>query len=228
VPATTTTTTVPVAVASGAETVLSPIGLNVRSGPSKKAAVIGSAIQGTVFQLLDRTSRDGGWYKVRGTTVTGWISSNPTFSAPGRFSSYSSTAFSVLYPAGWVATGSPAAGVKFHAPSPTAKDKVVITVASSVAKLPAVKQGAGVAEDTAQQVVACGVTVELYTYTTANPDRYLASATVPLGPHRALGLQATLTSLTQLRTVLHFVDSISFPVVVCVGRPPAPPKAAHK
>jgi hypothetical protein len=63
--------------------------------------VIGSAVQGTVFQVLGHTTQGGGWYKVQGATLTGWISANSAFSRPGRFASYESTSFSVLYPAGW-------------------------------------------------------------------------------------------------------------------------------
>jgi hypothetical protein len=58
------------------------------------------AAQGTVFQLLGHTNRDGGWDKVRGPTVTGWISADLGYAAPGRFGYYTSSAFNVLFPAG--------------------------------------------------------------------------------------------------------------------------------
>lgn len=223
---TTTSTTVPEALVSGVLTVLSPIGLNVRAGPSKSAAVLGSADQGTLLQLFGRTTAGGGWYKVEGATVTGWVSANPAYTAAGRFSTYNSAPFSVLYPADWVASGAPATGVTFRAPS--GKEKVVITTATSPAKLPTVKQGAGVSQASDQQVVACGVTGRLFSYSTATPGRYLADMALPLATHKALGLEATLTSLAQVRTVLDFVNSLSFPIVVCVGRPPSPPTSQHK
>ena len=112
------------------QTVLSPIGLNVRAAPSKTARVIVTAAQGAVLQSLTYTNQGGGWYKVRGATVSGWVSANPAYSAPGRFGYYKSSAFSVLFPAGWSVSGSPHSGVTFQAHSTA--EKVVITEASSV------------------------------------------------------------------------------------------------
>ncbi|HUC15965.1 MAG TPA: SH3 domain-containing protein [Acidimicrobiales bacterium] len=224
-PTTTTTTTAPVTQAHGPETVLSPIGLNVRAGPSKSAKVIGSAAQGTVLQLLGHTSQHGGWYKVQGASVTGWISANPAYSAHGPFGSYTSTAFSVLYPAGWTATGSPRSGVTFRSPSPT--EKVVITTAANIAKLPPVSHGVGISQSSSRIFVACGVTGYFVTYTTSAPNRFLAGIPLLLDAHHALGLRATFTSLSQLRTLLDFVNSLSFPVAQCIGGPPTTTTVAH-
>jgi uncharacterized protein YgiM (DUF1202 family) len=221
---TTTSTTVPVSQVNGSQTVLSPIGLNVRAAPSKTAKVIGTAGQGTVFQLLAHTNKSGGWYKVRGSTVTGWISADTGYTAPGRFGTYTAGSFTVLFPAGWTSSGAPKTGVVFRAPSST--EKVVITTAPSVAKLPSVSQGAGIAQNSSQQVVACGVTAYLYSYTTSSPNKYYANVALSLAAGHALGLKATLTSLSQMRTVLDFVNSMSFPLPVCVGGPPPKPKAA--
>ena len=212
---TSTSTTLPVSHVNGPQTVLSPIGLNVRAGPSKSAKVIATAAQGTVFELLAHTNRSGGWYKVHGPSVTGWMSADTGYSAPGRFGTYTASAFTVLFPAGWTSAGAPKTGVVFRPPSST--EEVVITTAPSVAKLPSVNQGAGVSQTSSEQVVACGVTGHLHSYTTANPDKYYADATFSLSANEALGLKATLTSLSQMRTVLDFVNSISFPLPVCVG-----------
>ena len=221
----TTTTTVPVVQASGPETVLSPIGLNVRARPSKSAPVLGTADEGTVLQLLGHTSQDGGWYKVLGATVTGWISANPALSAPGRFSEYGPGAFTVLFPAGWTSAGAPRTGVTFR--PPTGTEAVVIVAAPKLAQLPSVKQGNGVSEISAKQVVACGVTSRLFTYTTATAGHYLADLVLPAAANHYFGLKATMTSLSQLVTVLRFVNSLSFPLPVCVGRPPSPTTSAH-
>jgi Bacterial SH3 domain len=214
---TTTTTTRPASAVGGPDTVLSPIGLNVRAGPSKSAKVIATAAQGTVFQLLGHTDKDGGWDKVRGSTVTGWISSDLGYAAPGRFGYYSSSAFNVLFPAGWTSAGKPEAGVVFRAPAPSSVE-VVVTTSSSVATLPTVSQGAGISENSSEQVVACGVTSHLYSYSTSSPDKYYADALFSLAAGHALGLKATLTSMSQMRTVLDFVNSISFPLPICVGK----------
>lgn len=126
--------------------------------------MIGSAVQGAVLQVLGHTTQGGGWYKVQGATINGWISANSAFSRPGRFASYESTSFSVLYPAGWTSSGSPRSGVTFESPSKA--EKIVIATAPSLSKLPSVKQGAGVSQNGSQQVVACGVTGYLFSYAT--------------------------------------------------------------
>ena len=215
---TTTSTTAAATAAHGPVTVLSPIGLHVRAGPSRSAKVIGSAAQGAVFQLLAYTSSHGGWYKVLGTTLTGWISADPAYSTRGQFSSYSSPAFSVLYPPGWTQAGTPHTGVTFRSPSPT--EKVVITTAASLAKLPVAAQGAGVSQSSSRIFVACGVTGYFVTYTTSDPHRDLAGIALLLDAHHALGLRATYTSPSQVRTILDFVNSLSFPFAVCIGGPP--------
>jgi hypothetical protein len=172
--------------------------------------VIGSAVQGAVLQVLGHTTQGGGWYKVQGATITGWISANSGFSRPGRFASYESTSFSVLYPAGWTSSGSPRSGVSFESPSKA--ENIVIATAPSLSKLPSVKQGAGVSQVGSKQVVACGVTGYLFSYATSLPGHFAA--------HHVLGIKATLTSTAELTTVLEFVNSVSFPFPECVGVPP--------
>jgi hypothetical protein len=198
---------------------LSPIGLNVRSRPSKKAVVIATAAQGTVLQLEGRTSANGGWYKVHGATALGWMTANPAYSALGRFELYRSSAFDVLYPTGWTVSPVAASGVSFRARG--GASSVVISTAPSLAKLPKVKQGAGISEAGTREVVACGITAVLRTYGTATPSRYLAEVAFSINARHFMGIKATLPSLADIRTLLDFVNSLSFPFPVCVGRPPS-------
>ena len=177
--------------------------------------------------MLGRTKAAGGWYKVHGTTLTGWISANPALSALGRFGSYSSAAFSVLYPAGWTAAGAPKTGVTFRAPTASSPEEVVITAAPLLAKLPSVRQGAGVSESSSQQVVACGVTSYLDVYTTSSPGRFYADVSLVLAAHHFLGLKATLGTLSELPTFRQFVNSVAFPFPECVGGPPTTTTKAH-
>jgi hypothetical protein len=104
--------------------------------------------------------------------------------------------------------------------SPSKAEKIVIATAPSLAKLPSVKQGAGVSQDGSRQVVACGVTGYLFSYTTSLPGHYLADLDLSLASHHVLGIKATLTSTAELKTVLEFVNSVSFPFPECVGAPP--------
>ncbi len=213
----TTTTTTSMNQASGQRTVLSPIGLNVRSGPSTTAHPVAIAAQGTVLAVLGHTSSGGGWYKVRGTTVTGWISGSPALSAPGRFAAYASNAFDVLYPAGWSEAGTPGRGVTFQAPS--TPDKVLIKSAATTAGLHFTAQGAGVALSGSRPVLACGVTTEMATYTTTGPLKLLAEMSLPVRAHLVLGVEAKLSSSAQMPLLLQFVHSLSFPAQACVGGP---------
>ena len=144
----------------------------------------------------------------------------PTYTAQGRFGYYSSSAFNVLYPAGWSATGRRASGVIFWAPA--RGEKVVIRSAHIVAKLPTVHQGTGVSLSSQDQAVACGVTGYLYTYATPDAHRYLADFNVALAAHHALGLYATLKSRADVPTVMEFINSVTFALPVCVGAPPKP------
>ncbi|HTT88191.1 MAG TPA: SH3 domain-containing protein [Acidimicrobiales bacterium] len=211
----TTKTTHPVVL--GELTVLSPIGLNVRAEPSRSAKVIGIAAQGVALALVGHTDKDGGWYRVGGATVIGWISADPRYTAPGRFGYYSSSAFNVLFPAGWTTSGKPATGVVFRPRS--SPEEIVIKASTSVAKLSSVN-GKGISEYSSQQIDACGVTAYLYSYTSSSHHTYYADAAMSLGSGHALGLKATLTSLSQMKIVLDFVNSISFPLPICVGKPP--------
>jgi hypothetical protein len=165
---------------------------------------------------LGRTNKNGGWYEVSGATVIGWISADPSLSAPGRFGYYSSSAFNVLFPAGWTTSGKPNTGVIFRPRSSI--EEVVITASTSVAKLPTVAHTGSISQDGLQQVVACGVSGYLYSYRTGTPHKFYADGAFSLSAGHALGLKATLTSPSQISTVLDFVNSISFPLPICVGK----------
>ena len=186
VPSTTaavTSSTAPGPQTSGARTVLSPTGLNVREAPSASAAVLGSAAQGVSLTVLGYTSSSGGWFKVKGASVTGWISARPTLSAPGEFRSYSSSQFAALYPATWTESGltgsSPvpitsvptqatatsvttvaASSVVFR-PASGAGD-IVVTSAGSISQLPQGRAGYG--RTRVSQVVVCGITAGLVVF----------------------------------------------------------------
>ena len=211
-----TTTTRAASLTRGPQTVLSPVGLNVRSGPSKSDRVIGNAAQGVALLRLGRTNKNGGWYEVSGATVIGWISAAPSLSAPGHFGYYSSSAFNVLFPAGWTTSGKPKTGVVFRPHSSV--EQVLITASTSVAKLPTVGPAASISKYGSQQVVACGVSGNLFSYRTGSPHKFYADAAFSLGVGHALGLKATFTSSSQVKTALNFVNSISFPLPICVGK----------
>ncbi|HET6965079.1 MAG TPA: SH3 domain-containing protein [Acidimicrobiales bacterium] len=178
-----TSTTAPGPQTSGQRTVLSPVGLNVRASPSPSAKVLGTARQGVALTVVGYNGSGGGWFQVKGQTVTGWISAKPTLSAPGVFRSYSNSAFGALYPATWsesdlavpapTSTTSPApppasTGAPPQRPSSVAfrpasgPGDIVVTSAGSLSQLPHGRAGYGT--KSVSDVVVCGVTAGLVVY----------------------------------------------------------------
>jgi Bacterial SH3 domain len=225
--ATAPSTTVAKAAPVALRTVLSPIGLHVRGGPSTSAKILGTAAEGVTLEELGR-SGDGQWIKVKGATVTGWIDASPTLSAPGQFTAFTSTvhSFGALYPVSWTAGESRAEAV-FRAPAATG-ESIVVTTAATTAKLSTIP--ADYQESQSQEIVACGVTSDLNTYTlegvspstataakTSGPAPYLAQILLQLNPKHALGIEANLTALAQLQSVRDFANSVTFPFPACEG-----------
>jgi hypothetical protein len=226
-PSTTTATTVPGVQTSGPRTVLSPTGLHVRAAPAKTAKILGTAAEGVALDVLGHTSQAGGWFKVKGATVTGWISASPTLSAPGTLHSYTSSThqFSVLYPPSWTVADT-APHVVFRAPAGV--ETIVVANAATVSQL--ARGGAGYREVRSEQVVACGITSDLDTYqratappvTTAAPtgpvaELYLAQIRLTLDPKHALAIDQNLSALSQLQTLRDFANSITFTSPLCQG-----------
>lgn len=216
------------AATSGVRTVLSPVGLNIRAQPAKTAAVVRTAAQGAVLTVVGQTAQAGGWYQVKGPTVTGWISSDPALSAPGQFHSYTSSQhqLSVLYPAGWTFAESPPASVAFR---PAAgKDSVVGTGAPTVEALG--NSRAGYRRTNSQQVIVCGVTGTMSSYVQSGPpvtspqppqpagvvsEQYLLQLRLPVDAQHALGLDGNFADASQLPTFRNFVNSLTFPSSLC-------------
>jgi hypothetical protein len=232
-----------VAAASGPRTVLSPVGLNVRAGPDRTAKVLGTAGHAAVLTVEGYVATNGGWYKVKGETVTGWISADPTLSAPGALQEYAGNVFTALYPTGWSVSAANATRVEFdYGSSP---DSVVVISASAAAGLPDGRSGYG--RVSSSPVVVCGITSDLLTYrsdqagssstattipaaspttppasgalpSTGKALAYLAQLRVPLGPHDFLGVYANLADLgTGSVQFRQLVASMTFPAKQCLG-----------
>jgi Bacterial SH3 domain len=214
------TTTAPGVQTSGPRTVLSPVGLHVRAAPSLGGRVLGTAGQGTVLEVLGRTNQGGGWYRVKGETVTGWISANPGLSAPGSFRGFTAVAhhFQALFPTTWSVVESPA-NVIFR--SPKGSETIVVTTAPSFARLGPVR--AGYQQIRSETIVACGVTGDLVTSSVPGtaghpaPLPYFARIRLALDRTHALGITAGFKALPELQSVRDFANSISFPFPECQG-----------
>lgn len=141
-----------------------------------------------MLTVLGYTADGGGWFKVKGATVTGWITAQPSLSAPGEFRTYSSSAFSALYPADWSESAlGPAAAPTTSTSSPDTTTSpgtsgtgtpvtsssvafrpglgtgdIVVTSAGSVTQLPHGRSG--YSRTSVTQVVVCGVTAGLVVF----------------------------------------------------------------
>ena len=206
-------------------TVLSPVGLNIRAEPAKTAAVVRTAAQGAVLTVVGQSAQAKGWYQVKGPTVTGWISNDPSLSAAGQFHLYSSSQhqLSVFYPVGWTFAESTPANVVFR--PPVGGDSVVGTTAPSVDGLG--RGRAGYRRTNSQQVIVCGVTGTMSSYVQSGPpvaspppagvvsERYLLQLRLPVDAQHALGLDGNFADPSQLPTFRNFVNSLTFPSPQC-------------
>ena len=216
------------------------MGLNVRSAPSSSASVLGSAAQGVALTVVSYSSGGGGWYQVKGATVTGWISADPTLSAPGKFQFYSSSVFNALYPADWTeaalpGSAPPATSVPSQAPSSVVfrpgvgAGDILVIATGNVSQLPHGR--AGYARESVSQVVACGITAGLVLFrqtgsspatssATSIPESltYLAEIRFAVDNQHALGLYADMPDLGLTFQVFKaLVASMTFSAPQCSG-----------
>ncbi|MDE3205959.1 MAG: SH3 domain-containing protein [Acidobacteriota bacterium] len=161
------------------------MGLNVRAQPDLAAKVLATAAQGSALTVTGYAAANGGWYQVKGTSVTGWISADPVLSAPGQFQAYSSGQFTALYPSGWTATDAPPSGALFT--SDRGPDRISMTEAPTVAALP--RGRTGFTPVGSSTVVVCGITANLVTY------RGTAAAS-PAAPSSSTATTTTVASTT--------------------------------
>ncbi len=84
-------------------TVVSPLGLRVHSTPVLESSnVVGGFSQGRQFTVLQYQSGGGGWYRVQGQSLGGWIVADPTLTAEGAFNTFAEAdGFTALYPQNW-------------------------------------------------------------------------------------------------------------------------------
>ena len=220
---------------AGVRTVLSPLGLNIHSDPQLSSPHLGTAAQGAVLNVLDHTDQNGGWYRVQGQTVTGWITADPTLTAAGQFQSFSSSdaGFSVLYPQDWTFAQEPA-DTLFHPIS--GPQSLVVRSGESVAAF--ATGGPGYAGAGQQTVVVCGVTADLDLYKrsagasasavpgTAAPLALLAQVRLRLDATHALALDYNYSAAADLAVFSDVYNSMTFPFPQCQAPAPSAPPAS--
>jgi len=214
--------------ASGVRTILATLGLNMRAAPSKDAQVIGSLSQGTVVTVLAHTDQNGGWFQVKGETLTGWITDNPDLSSPHRFNLYQSDirGFTALYYDNWT-FAEEASDVVFRQQS--GPQSITIAIGASLDAFgPPGRPGYSVVSASSVEVYGVTGLLRLYDRTgsvapaspgVATPLDHLAEFRAKIDAKRAIRIDFYYANPADLATLRDFYNSVIFP-------PPAPAGAA--
>lgn len=215
-------------VVGGTRTVLSPLGLNIHSDAAASASVVGVAAQGTVLMVVGYRADNGGWYKVEGQSVTGWIVSDPTLSAAGQLTSYQSArGFSVLYPANWTFAEEP--NDSLFRPEQGSQESIVVRTGPSTASFGQRGLPGYTSTYEDDSTVVCGYTGALVEYarasgatTTPTPN---GSSAVPLSMYaeirlrfdaaHAMQIAFNYDSQSQFTVFEDFYNSITFDYPQC-------------
>jgi uncharacterized protein YgiM (DUF1202 family) len=208
-------------------TVLAQLGLNMHSQPATDAPVVGVLGQGARVTVLDYQAAGGGWFRVQGQSVTGWIVADPVLTAMGALTSYSSDTrgFSALYPQSW--TFAEEANETVFRPQSGGMDSIVVRAAATPSAFgPQDPKGYTAAKS--DQVVVCGYTGELNQYqrTSSAPSTpQPGSAAQGLGRYaeirlvfdaaHAMSLAFNYATDGELQVFKDFYNSISFPFPLC-------------
>jgi Bacterial SH3 domain len=223
-------------VAGTVRTVLTPLGLNIRSQPSRSAQVAGTAAWGTLLTVLDhRGSGGSGWYQVQGQSVTGWISDDPSLSAQGQVNPYQSArGFSSLYPVDW--TFAEEAADTLFRPQQGSPASIVVRTAATVSAFGNQPAGYAIAYSD-DSLVVCGYTGTLIESALVQgaspPPQPSGSTAVSLSKHadirlrfdaaHAMELAFNYDSQDQLPIFEDFYNAITYPYPLCQApESPAP------
>ena len=191
-------------------TVLAPDGVNFRTQPSPTATVVGIVAQGVTLPILSHTTAAGGWWQVKGSTATGWITSNPQYTSTGTFQTFSGGSstlpWSVLYQAGWNFAQDSAGAVVFTGPG---GDSITVTQATSTAQLPPAAPS-GTAESDVAAVDIYGITTSLVTFSVGSG--YLAAAAFQAEPGLAFLIEAKAPTGAAAAAFAVFLSTFKFPL----------------
>jgi hypothetical protein len=209
-------------------TVLSPLGLRIHSTPALGSAnVVGDAAQGALVTVIDYQSGGGGWLKVQGRSVTGWIVADPTLTATGTFSRYAAASgVAALYPQTW-GFQQESYGAIFLPQQGQATQNMLLETAPALKSF-GLSGLPGYTQSTSGSIVVCGYTGTLTeyaknaSYTGATPTA-LPVPRLPLYAEIRLRFDATHAMLIgfnyqtsdQLDVFADLYNSITFPFPLC-------------
>jgi hypothetical protein len=211
---------------TGVRTVLAPLGLNMRASASSSAQILGTLAQGTLLTVVGYSAEGGGWYRVQGTSTSGWITANPQFSSPNRFEVYQSSTrgFTALYLESWTFAENPNSVV--FRPQSTGGQAIVVQTGPSLQALgPPGRDGYTVSTVNSAEVFGVTGVLRMYDRTgsvaSPGPDSppplsHLAEVRLTIDSSRAMVLFFAYDSAADLQQFTDFYNSVSFP-------PPATP-----
>jgi hypothetical protein len=208
-------------------TVLSPLGLRIHSAPVLESGnVTGGFSQGRSFTVLQYQSGGGGWFRVQGQTLGGWIVADPTLTAEGTFNTYAeSDGVSALYPDNW-GFQNESYGTLFI-PQQGTGQSILLELANSLASYGAPGLP-GYTQSSSSPVLVCGYTgtLSFYTkeasYTGATPpplpvarEPFYAEIRFKIDSTHAMLIGFNYQNSSQLTVFDALYNSVSFPFPLC-------------
>jgi hypothetical protein len=186
---------------------------------------VANAAQGATFTVLDYQSGGGGWLKVQGRSVTGWIVADPTLTATGAFNRYAAAnGIAALYPQSW-GFQQESYGVIFL-PQQGTQNMLLETGATLRSFGPSGLPG--YTQSTSESIVVCGYTGTLTQYaknassTGATPTalpvprlQLYAEIRIKFDVAHAMLIGFNYQTSSQLDVFVDLYNSITFPFQLC-------------
>ncbi len=190
-------------------TVIAPLGVNLRTGPSTSASITGVLAQGVSLPIVSHTPAAGGWWEVRASDGTGWVTADPDYTSTLSFQTFSvpgAARWSVMYPEGWTFAQKSTGSVVFTGPPGTS---ITFDTAASTSQLPPAAT-AGEVQSGVSSVVVYGVTAPLVTYSSSSG--YQTSVEFQAQASLAFLIQASLPRKGGAATFNLFLETVFFPI----------------
>jgi hypothetical protein len=241
---------------TGERTVLIQDGLRIHSTASLSASVEGTAAWGVTLTVVGYdasggpwpdSSSPGAWYQVQGSTVTGWVIADPTYTAPGVLNSIGFQDKQIdgaLFPVNWTYADSPAE-IVFEPQTGIDLPTLVIRTATTRSALGTAGLTGYPAVSSNSEVVACGYTGTLVTYAaaaSASPQpttdpgggsvtrlAEFAQFRATLSPSYAIDIEMNYSTADEYTVLENLLSSIRYPFPDCeagTGSPSPSPSPA--
>jgi hypothetical protein len=217
---------------TGIRTVLAPLGLNVRATPLEGSQLVATVPQGTVLTVIGYNPEGSGWYQVKSDSGSGWITDNPLYSSPHRFTVYQSVqrGFSALYLEDWTFSENP--GSVVFRPQSGGGQAIVVLTGAKVDDLGAPgRDGYTLLRTEIAEVYGVTASLRIFsrTGTVASPGpdsppplQHLAELRFTIDSSRAMRLDFGYNDQALLPQFSDFFSSVAFPAPATPGASGSP------